>query len=94
MEPVKYFVQNNGTYVEVGEISEVDLSDVEIDEPYFRQPSMFTGGTISVDLTLEEILRFKRNFFPETINNWRRTHGMKPLRRKWINLCMLKNTNH
>lgn len=38
------------------------------------------SGTI--ELSGQEIAEFIRRFFPDKINNYRRLHGMKPLRKK------------
>lgn len=38
------------------------------------------SGTI--ELSGQEIVEFIRRFFPDKINNYRRLHGMKPLRKK------------
>lgn len=39
--------------------------------------------TATVDLTEREIIQFKRRFFPETLNNYRKLHGMPLMRKRW-----------
>ena len=78
---LKFYVRNDGTgeFTEVKSISD-NFTEIEADTFSYNNAS-WDGGTLSFDLSEQNIIEFKRRFFPETMNNWRKLHGM-PLHRK------------
>ena len=74
---LRFYMQDTGT--EIGSAKEIEITMPE-EEPD-NTVSLWDGGTLTFNLTTEEVVRFKRRFFPETLNNYRKLHGM-PLRRK------------
>ena len=82
---IKFYMQNaeTGEMTEINGIAEVsesqgaDLHDI----PKINNFSV--DMAITFDLTEREIIQFKRRFFPETLNNYRKLHGMPLMRKRW-----------
>lgn len=81
-----------GIDIETGEIFEIpqngiaNIKEIEGAMNATRESdNMWLGDeafTVTVTVTNKEIIEFVRRFFPDKINNYRRLHGMKPLRKK------------
>lgn len=80
-----------GMNIETGEFFELQKAQIfnieemeeEMEETRKRDDLRFGcdfSGTF--ELSEQEIVEFIRRFFPDKINNYRRLHGMKPLRKK------------
>ena len=82
---LKFYMQNaeTGEMTEIKGIAEIsDSQDAKShDIPKINYFSV--DMTMTVDLTEREIIQFKRRFFPETLNNYRKLHGMPLIRKRW-----------
>lgn len=82
---LKFYMQN----AETGEMTEIngitEISESQDTEPYgiTKINAFSVDMTMTVDLTEREIIKFKRRFFPETLNNYRKLHGMPLIRKRW-----------
>lgn len=84
---LKFYMRNNGTGepVELGEVKEIDMTTYEeAQEMHNISLWKFEGGSsFSFVLTQREVIQFKQRFFPETLNNYRKLHGMPLIRKRW-----------
>ena len=82
---LKFYMQNaeTGDMTEINGIAEIsELQDTEMNG--ITKINCFSYDmAISVDLTEREIIQFKQRFFPETLNNYRKLHGMPLMRKRW-----------
>ena len=75
-----------GEFFEIPKIGTVNIEEIEgaMNATRERDNTRFGDETFTATITLtnKEIAELIRRFFPDKINNYRRLHGMKPLRKK------------
>ena len=82
---LKFYMQN----AETGEMTEIkgfaEISESQDTESHDipKINNFSVDVTATVDLTECEIIQFQRRFFPETLNNYRKLHGMPLMRKRW-----------
>lgn len=82
-----------GIDIETGEFFELPKAQIvnieemeEVMEETRKRDDLSFGCDFSetIELSEQEIVEFIRRFFPDELNNHRRLHGMKPLRKKHL----------
>ena len=82
---LKFYMQN----AETGEMTEINgFTEIsESQDAYLHDTPKINNFSVDMaitfDLTEREIIQFKRRFFPETLNNYRKLHGMPLIRKRW-----------
>lgn len=82
---LKYYMQNadTGEMVEINGVAEIfESQDTEL-HGITKINAFSVDMTATVDLTEREIIQFKQRFFPETLNNYRKLHGLPMIRKRW-----------
>lgn len=82
---LKYYMQNTetGEMTEINGIAEIsELQDAET-HGITKINTFSVDMTATVDLTEHEVIQFKQKFFPESLNNYRKLHGMPLIRKRW-----------
>ena len=82
---LRFYMQNaeTGEIVEINGVADISESqDTEL-HGITKINAFSVDMTATVDLTEREIIRFKRRFFPETLNNYRKLHGLPMIRKRW-----------
>lgn len=82
---LKFYMQNaeTGEMTEIKGVAEISESqDAEL-HGITKINAFSVDMTVTVDLTEREIIQFKQRFFPETLNNYRKLHGMPLIRKRW-----------
>lgn len=82
---LKFYMQNaeTGEMTEIKGVAEISESqDAEL-HGITKINAFSVDMTVTVDLTKREIIQFKQRFFPETLNNYRKLHGMPLIRKRW-----------
>lgn len=82
---LKFYMQNaeTGEMTEIKGIAEISESQDADSHDIPKINNFSVDMTMTVDLTEREIIQFKRRFFPETLNNYRKLHGMPLMRKRW-----------
>lgn len=80
---LNFYIKNTdtGEFEEIQGVQSIEITEAETDNTFSYKNATWDGGTLSFDVTIQDMIEFKRRFIPETINNWRKQHGM-PLFRK------------
>ena len=82
---LRFYMQNaeTGEMVEINGVAEIfESQDTELHD-ITKINAFSVDMTATVDLTEHEIIQFKQRFFPETLNNYRKLHGMPLMRKRW-----------
>ena len=82
---LKFYMQNadTGEMTEINGIAEISESQDAESHDITKINCFSVDMTMTVDLTEREIIQFKQRFFPETLNNYRKLHGMPLIRKRW-----------
>lgn len=82
---LKFYMQNaeTGEMTEIKGVAEISESqDAEL-HGITKINAFSVDMTVTVDITEREIIQFKQRYFPETLNNYRKLHGMPLMRKRW-----------
>ena len=83
---LKCYMKNTdtGEFEELQEVQAIEITEAETDNTFSYKNASWDGGTLSFDLSEQNIIEFKRRFVPETINNWRKQHGIQLFRKRHL----------
>lgn len=88
---LKYYMQNTETG-EVHEMGEPKEINTTFDDEYTPEKMhrvtrcCFRGSNcdeFTINVVQGDLIRLKRKLFPESLNNYRKLHGMPLIRKRW-----------